>query len=76
MAKRTVIGSYPADDSESNQSTETQVDIETDDTLGSKKGRKKRGLAADPNRIQKKLDRHREEMVEDAPASNSPEDNP
>ena len=70
MAKKTGIGS------ESGRSAKTQDDIETDNSLGSKKGRKKRGLAADPDRLQKNLHRYREEMAEDAPASNSPEDNP
>ena len=40
------------------------------------KRRRKLGLARDPDRIQRDLDRYREELVEDAPASSSPEDNP
>ena len=76
MAKRTGIGSHPADGSKSGRSAKTQDDIETDNSLGSKKERKKRRLAADPDRLQKNLERYREEMAEDAPASNSPEDNP
>ena len=45
---------------------------------GSSKMRKgnKRDLASDPDRIRKNLDRYREEMAEDAPASDTPEDNP
>ena len=71
MAKKTGIGSYPADDSESGRS----VEVDTGNAVGSKKGRKKRNLAADPKCIQEKLDRYRDQMAEDAPASNSPEDN-
>ena len=75
MAKRTGIGSYTADDSESGRSVETQDDIETVNSRRSNKRRKKRDPQPDPDRIQKDLDRYREEMAEDAPASNLPEDN-
>lgn len=66
MAKKTGIGSYPADDPESGRSDKTQDND----------GRKKQEPVADPDRVQRNLDRHRNEMAEDAPASNSPEDNP
>ncbi len=68
MTNKTGIGSYPADEPESGPSD----DADTGAAPGSNKG----DLASDPDRIQKKLDRYREEMVEDAPASSSPEDNP
>ncbi len=32
--------------------------------------------ASDPDKIRRDLDRYRDEMAEDAPASDSPEDNP
>ena len=67
MAKRTGIGSHTAEDLEGGRHATPH-----DDNDNVKKGRK----SADPDRIQKNLDRYREEMVEDAPASNSPEDNP
>jgi hypothetical protein len=82
MAKRKGIGSYPADAPESGPSgggeTGGQSDVDTGAALGSNKMRKddKGDLAADKDRIRKNLDRYREEMAEDAPASNSPEDNP
>ena len=62
MAKRKGIGSH----------------VDTGAAHGSNKMRKddKGDLAADKDRIRKNLDRYREEMAEDAPASNSPEDNP
>ncbi len=70
MANRTGIGSYPANDPEGG--------AENDAEDGSNKTRKsnKSDLASDPDRIQKDLDRYRDEMAEDAPASSSPEDNP
>jgi hypothetical protein len=45
---------------------------------GKTKARKgsKSDLTADPDKIRRDLDRYREEMAEDAPASGSPEDNP
>jgi hypothetical protein len=82
MAVKKGIGSYPADEPESGPSgggeTSGQSDIDTGAALGSNKMRKddKGKLASDPDKIQRDLDRYREEMAEDAPASNAPEDNP
>ncbi len=58
--------------------TSGQSDVDTGAALGSNKMRKddKGKLASDPEKIQRDLDRYRDELAEDAPASNSPEDNP
>ncbi len=82
MTNRTGIGSYPADDPESGPGgggdRSGQSGVDTGAAPGSNKKRKRdRGnLAPGADRIKKQLDRYREEMAEDAPASNSPEDNP
>jgi hypothetical protein len=73
MSNKTGIGSYPANDPESGG----KADVNPDERIGSNKPRKKgQPDLADSDRIQKDLDRYRDEMAEDAPASNSPEDNP
>jgi hypothetical protein len=75
MANKTGIGSYPADAPESGPSgggeTGGQSDVDTGAALGSNKMRKddKGDLASDPDKIQRDLDRYREEMAEDAPGS-------
>jgi hypothetical protein len=83
MTNKTGIGSYPKDsEPESGPSgggeRSGQSDVDTGATLGSNKMRKddKGDLAADPDRIRRDLERYREEMAEDAPATSSPEDNP
>lgn len=76
------IGSYPADEPGSDPSsggdTSGKSDVATGAALGHNTMRKddKGKLASDPDKIQRDLDRYRDEMAEDAPASNSPEDNP
>lgn len=80
--KKTGVGSYSEDEIESGPSgggeTGGQSDVETGVALGPNKMRKsgKRELASDPDKLQRDLDRYRDEMAEDAPASNSPKDNP
>jgi hypothetical protein len=81
--KKTGIGSYPADEElESGLSgggeTGAQSGVSTGAALGSSKMRKdgKGVLTSGPEKIQRDLDRYRDEMAEDAPASGSPEDNP
>lgn len=82
MINKTGIGSYPADAPESGpgggSDTGGQSDVDTGAAVGSNKMRKdnKGDFASDPERIKKQLDRYRKQMAEDAPASNSPEDNP
>jgi hypothetical protein len=65
MANKTGIGSYPPDG-------ETERVPGGGETSEQNKG----GTTADRDRIEKNLERYREELAEDAPASNSPEDNP
>ena len=80
--KKTGVGSYPADELESGPigggETSAQSDVSTGAALGSNKRHKnnKGELASRPEKIQRDLDRYRDEMAEDAPASGSPEDNP
>ncbi len=82
MTNKKGIGSHPANDPESGPSgggeTSGQSDVDTGAALGSNKMQKndKGDLAPDPDRIRRNLNRYRKEMAEDAPASNSPEDNP
>ena len=65
--KKTGIGSYPADERDSGRRGGANSANKRSGNLG---------LARDPDRIQRDLDRYREELVEDAPASSSREDNP
>ena len=53
-------------------------DVNLDERMGSNKPRKdgKGDLASDPGRIQRDLDLYQDEMVQDSPASGSPDDNP
>ncbi len=76
MTGKKGIGSYPADDPESGGESGGKNEVNPDERMGSNKPRKegKRDLA--PERIQRDLDRYRDEMAEDAPGSGSPEDNP
>jgi hypothetical protein len=54
-----------------------KADANPDERMGSNKPRKKsKGDFANPERVQRDLNRYRDEMVEDAPASGTPEDNP
>ncbi len=82
MTNKQGIGSYPEDEPESGPSgggeTSGQSDVDTGAALGSNKMRKddEGDMAPDPDRVREQLDRYREKMAEDAPASNSPEDNP
>jgi hypothetical protein len=80
MAAKKGIGSYPADGPESGPSgggeTSGQSEINTGASSNKKRKDDKGKLASDPDKIQRDLDRYRDELVEDAPASNSPEDNP
>ena len=72
MTIRKGIGSYPEN--------EAQGGIARDAAKGgsaqNKPVRQTGKRQPDPARIQKTLNRYRKEMAEDAPASNSPEDNP
>jgi len=74
------IGSYPAVDPESGPSgseTGGKDDVNLDERMGSNKPRKEgEGDLANPDRVQRDLDRYRDEMAEDAPATGTPEDNP
>jgi len=74
------IGSYPADDPESGPSggkTGGKNEVNLDDRMGSNKPREKgEGGLANPDRVQRDLDRYRDEMADDAPGSGTPEDNP
>ena len=73
MANRRGIGSYSPDAPVSDPSGgEMQGRANKGGTPGSNKRRKKSDPQPDPDRIQKDLDRYREEMAVDAPASNSP----
>jgi hypothetical protein len=74
MASKKGIGSYPADEPESGPGGGG----DTGAALGSNRMRKddKGKLVSDPDKIQRDLDHYREQMAEDAPASNAPEDNP
>ncbi len=80
MAVKKGIGSYPAESPESGPSgggeTSGQDDVDRGTRLGSNKMRKddKGDLANDADRIQRDRDKYRDEMTEDAPASDSPED--
>lgn len=69
--KKTGIGSYPADERNS-----SRRETKAGGANSANKRSGKLGLARDPDRIQRDLDRYREELVEDAPASSSREDNP
>jgi hypothetical protein len=73
MASKKGIGSYPAEDPGSSPSGGNNEDVNLDEKIGSKK-REEDAAASDPERIQRDLDRYRDEMAEDAPASGSPED--
>ena len=74
------IGSYPADDPESGTSSDEtggKNDVNLDERMGSNKPQKKgEGDLANPDRVQRHLDRYRGEMADDAPGSGTPEDNP
>ena len=80
MAAKKGIGSYTAEDAGSGASggeTGGKKDVNLDERMGSNKPRKHgKGDLADPDQIQRDLDRYRDEMAEDAPGSGSPEDNP
>lgn len=70
------IGSYPADDQESGPSG-GKNEVNLDERMGSNKPRKDgEGELANPDRVQRDLDRYRDEMAGDAPGSGTPEDNP
>jgi hypothetical protein len=74
------IGSYSADDPESGPSggkTGGKNEVNLDEQMGSNKPRKEgEGELANPDRVQRDLDRYRDEMADDAPGSGTPEDNP
>lgn len=74
------IGSYPADDPESGPSggkTGGKKNVNLDERMGSNKPRKEgEGELAKRDRVQRDLDRYRDEMSDDAPGSGTPEDNP
>jgi hypothetical protein len=78
MAVKKGIGSYPAESPESGPSGggETSSQDDVDRGTRSNKMRKddKGDLANDADRIQSDRDKYRDEMAEDAPASDSPED--
>ncbi len=77
MTAKKGIGSYPASDPESSGETGRKDDVNPDENMGSNKPRKDgEGDLANPNRVQRDLDRYRNEMAEDAPGSGTPEDNP
>jgi hypothetical protein len=81
MAPKKGIGSYPAGEPGSGPSggeTGGKDDVNLDERMGSNKPRKdgKGDLASDPGRIQRDLDLYQDEMVQDSPASGSPDDNP
>ncbi|MFZ1106793.1 MAG: hypothetical protein WAN43_00410 [Rhodomicrobium sp.] len=74
MTARKGIGSYPAADPESGGG---KADENPDERMGSNKPKKDgEGDLANPERVQRDLDRYRGEMAEDAPGSGTPEDNP
>ena len=76
MTAKKGIGSYPAADPESGGET-GKDDVNLDERMGSNKPHKDgEGDLADPERVQRDLDRYRDEMTEDAPGSGTPEDNP
>jgi len=74
------IGSYPADDPESGLTggeTGGKKHVNLDERMGSNKPRNEGEVdLAHPDRVQRDLDRYRDEMADDAPGSGTPEDNP
>ena len=72
MTIRKGIGSYPEDDTQG----ESGRNAIKDGVARNKPIRETDKQKPDPARIQRTLNRYRKEMAEDAPASNSPEDNP
>ncbi len=74
------IGSYPADVPENGSTgaeTGGQKDVNLDERMGSNKPRNDgEGELANTDRVQRDLDRYRDEMADDAPGSGTPEDNP
>ncbi len=72
MAPKKGMGSYPADEPGSGDGKNER---NPDEHMGSNKPHKDgHGDLADPERVQRDLDRYRGEMAEDAPASGAPED--
>ena len=77
MTAKKGIGSYPAVDPQSGGETGGKDGVNLDERMGSNKPRKKgEGDRANPERVQRDLNRYRDEMAEDAPGSGAPEDNP
>jgi hypothetical protein len=71
------IGSYPAVVPESGSETDGKDDVNLDERMGSNKTLTDgEGDRANPERVQRDLNRYRDEMAEDAPGSGTPEDNP
>ena len=67
----------PGGRSGSGSKTGGKEDVNPDEKMGSNKPRKDgEGDLANPERVQRDLDRYRDEMAEDAPGSGTPEDNP
>jgi hypothetical protein len=74
MAAKKGIGSYSAEDPESGP-VGGKGEVNLGEHMGSNKPSKgAKDEMADPDRIQRDLDRYREELAEDAPDSGSPED--
>lgn len=77
MTAKKGMGSYPAADAASGTETGGKGDVNLDERMGSNKPRKEgEGDLANPERIQRDLNRYRDEMAEDAPGSGTPKDNP
>ncbi|MGO9543452.1 MAG: hypothetical protein ACLPPF_01450 [Rhodomicrobium sp.] len=77
MTAKKGIGSYPAADPESGGETGGKDGVNLDERMSSNKPQKEREEElANPERVQRDLERYRDEMAEDAPGSGTPEDNP
>ncbi len=77
MTAKKGIGPYPAAHPPSGSETGGKDDVNPDERMGSNKPRKKgEGDLANPERVQRDLNRYRDEMAEDAPGSGTSEDNP
>ena len=72
MTIRKGIGSYPEDETQGETGRNAGKGSPARNKPITRAGKKQ----PDPARIQKTLNRYRKEMAEDAPATNSPEDNP
>jgi hypothetical protein len=72
------IGSYPAvEPGSGGGEAGGKDDVNPDERMGSNKPRKEgESELANPGRIQRDLNRYRDDMAEDAPGSGTPEDNP